>query len=59
MLRGLLGLPANTREAITWLKRAAENADEENPQALNVLVLRSMKEVIDIRQNYMKNQILL
>lgn len=39
MLRGLLGLPPNTREAITWLKRAAENADEENPQALNVLVL--------------------
>ena len=38
MLRGLLGLPANTREAITWLKRAAENADEDNPQALNVLV---------------------
>lgn len=38
MLRGLLGLPVNTREAITWLKRAAENADEDNPQALNVLV---------------------
>jgi TPR repeat protein len=38
MLRGLLGLPANTREAITWLKRAAENADYDNPQALNILV---------------------
>jgi TPR repeat protein len=38
MLRGLLGLPVNVREAITWLKRAAENADEETPQALTVLV---------------------
>ena len=38
MLRGLFGLPINTREAITWLKRAAENADEENPQALYILV---------------------
>jgi hypothetical protein len=38
MLKGLLGLPPNTREGITWLKRAAENADEENPQALHVLV---------------------
>ena len=38
MLRGLFGLPINTREAITWLKRAAENADEENPQALHILV---------------------
>lgn len=38
MLRGLLGLPINTREAITWLKRAAESADEETPQALYILV---------------------
>ena len=38
MLKGLLGLPVNTREGITWLKRAAENADEKNPQALYVLV---------------------
>jgi len=38
LLRGLLGLPVNPREAITWLKRAAESADEENPRALNVLV---------------------
>lgn len=43
MLRGLLGLPPNTREGITWLKRAAENADEENPQALNVLVYQSIR----------------
>src|SRR5437762_13874872 len=38
MLRGLLGLPVNTREGITWLQRAAENADQDNPQALFVLV---------------------
>ena len=43
MLRGLLGLPANTREAITWLKRAAENADEDNPQALFILVLHPVR----------------
>ena len=47
MLRGLLGLPANTREAVTWLKRAAENADEENPQALNVLVPLLHKNISD------------
>jgi TPR repeat protein len=41
MLKGLLGLPVNTKEAVTWLKRASENANEENPQALNVLVLSS------------------
>jgi len=38
MLRGLLGLPMNVREGVTWLKRAAENADEDNPQALHILV---------------------
>ena len=58
MLRGLLGLPANTREAITWLKRAGENADEENPQGLNVLVPFPVKEYPYNRQNYMKSQML-
>ena len=38
MLKGLLGLPVNLREGVSWLKRAAENANEENPQALDVLV---------------------
>lgn len=38
MLRGMFGLPVNTQEGITWLKRAAENADPENSQALTALV---------------------
>ena len=37
-LKGLLGQPRNSREAIVWLKRAAERADEENPHALHELV---------------------
>ncbi|KAI9852810.1 MAG: hypothetical protein M1838_005031 [Thelocarpon superellum] len=39
LLKGLLGQPANPREAITWLKRAAERADEDNPHALHELGL--------------------
>lgn len=35
--KGLLGQPRNDREAIVWLKRAAEQADEENPHALHQL----------------------
>jgi hypothetical protein len=38
MLKGMFGFPVNTREGITWLKRAAENADAENPQGLTALV---------------------
>ena len=37
-LKGLLGQPRNSREAILWLKRAAERADEDNPHALHELV---------------------
>ena len=37
-LKGLLGQSRNPREAILWLKRAAERADEENPHALHELV---------------------
>ena len=37
-LKGLLGQPKNPREAIVWLKRAAERADKENPHALHELV---------------------
>lgn len=37
-LKGLLGQPKNSKEAIVWLKRAAEHADEENPHALHELV---------------------
>lgn len=39
LLKGLLGQPRNAREAITWLKRAAERADAENPHALHELGL--------------------
>ncbi|KAK6503606.1 hypothetical protein TWF481_008619 [Arthrobotrys musiformis] len=35
--KGLLGQPRNDREAIVWLKRAAEQADEDNPHALHRL----------------------
>ncbi|KAN0067144.1 hypothetical protein V8E54_014791 [Elaphomyces granulatus] len=39
LLKGLLGQPKNPREALFWLKRAAEGADEENPHALHELAL--------------------
>ncbi|MCJ1250357.1 hypothetical protein MMC30_007583 [Trapelia coarctata] len=39
LLKGLLGQPRNQKEAIVWLKRAAERADEENPHALHELAL--------------------
>ncbi|KAI5289693.1 hypothetical protein KEM54_003404 [Ascosphaera aggregata] len=38
-LKGLLGQPRSPHDAITWLKRAAEHADEENPHALHELAL--------------------
>ncbi|KAG8907567.1 hypothetical protein FRC01_007641 [Tulasnella sp. 417] len=37
LLRGGSGQPPNAREAVQWLKRAAEQADEENPHALFTL----------------------
>lgn len=39
LLRGSLGEQPNHREAVGWLKRAAEQADEENPHALHELAL--------------------
>ncbi|KAL1970204.1 hypothetical protein VTN77DRAFT_5364 [Rasamsonia byssochlamydoides] len=39
LLKGLLGQQKNPREGLTWLKRAAEQADEENPHALHELAL--------------------
>lgn len=39
LLKGLLGQQKNPREALSWLKRAAERADEENPHALHELGL--------------------
>ena len=38
-LKGLLGQPKNPNQAVTWLKRAADRADEENPHALHELGL--------------------
>jgi uncharacterized protein len=39
LLNGSLGEAKNPREAINWLKRAAEQADEDNPHALHELGL--------------------
>lgn len=39
LLQGSLGEAKNPREAIGWLRRAAEQADEENPHALHELAL--------------------
>ncbi|KAF9887959.1 hypothetical protein FE257_009481 [Aspergillus nanangensis] len=39
MLKGLLGQEKNPREGISWLKRAAERADVENPHAVHELAL--------------------
>ena len=38
-LKGLLGQPRNPREALVFLKKAAERADAENPHALHELAL--------------------
>ena len=38
-LKGLLGQPKDPRDAVNWLKRAAERADKENPHALHELAL--------------------
>ncbi|KAI1334693.1 hypothetical protein F5Y15DRAFT_420624 [Xylariaceae sp. FL0016] len=39
LVKGLLGQQKNQREAVGWLKRAAERADQENPHALHELGL--------------------
>lgn len=39
LLFGSLGEQKNPREAVNWLKRAAEQADEENPHALHELAM--------------------
>ena len=39
LLRGLLGQSKNVDEALNWLKKAAENATEENPHALHELAI--------------------
>ncbi|KAK4057396.1 hypothetical protein OIO90_001465 [Microbotryomycetes sp. JL221] len=39
LLNGLLGQQRNPREGYTWLKRAASQADEDNPHALHELGL--------------------
>lgn len=37
LLRAMLGVPRNVGEAVSWLKRAAERADTDNPHALHEL----------------------
>ncbi|KAF7726612.1 hypothetical protein EC973_008576 [Apophysomyces ossiformis] len=39
LLKGFLGQPKNPREGLSWLKRASQFADEENPHALHELGL--------------------
>ncbi|KAL8280680.1 hypothetical protein RQP46_007003 [Phenoliferia psychrophenolica] len=39
LLNGLLGQQRNVKEAVAWLKRAASQADEDNPHALHELGL--------------------
>ena len=39
LLKGLLGQPKDSRQAVSWLKRAAERADKDNPHALHELGL--------------------
>ncbi|KAF2237847.1 hypothetical protein EV356DRAFT_360493 [Viridothelium virens] len=39
LLKGLLGQARNLGDALIWLKRAADRADEENPHALHELGL--------------------
>ncbi|KAI9693371.1 MAG: hypothetical protein M1822_005367 [Bathelium mastoideum] len=39
LLKGLLGQQPNLGEALIWLKRAADRADEDNPHALHELGL--------------------
>lgn len=39
LLGGMLGQPRNPREGITWLRRAAQHADEDNPHALHELAM--------------------
>lgn len=50
LLNGLLGQQKNPREAIIWLKKAAAQADEENPHALHELGVLYEKPV-----EYMQN----
>lgn len=39
LLHGLLDQPRNQRDGITWLRRAAQQADAENPHALHELAM--------------------
>lgn len=39
LLKGLLGQPKTVAEAVVWLKKAADNADADNPHALHELAL--------------------
>lgn len=46
LLNGLLGQQRNPKEALLWLKRAAGQADEDNPHALHELAMLYEKPVV-------------
>ncbi|KAH8549682.1 hypothetical protein BGW37DRAFT_502227 [Umbelopsis sp. PMI_123] len=46
LLKGFISQQKNPREGISWLKRAAANADDENPHALHELGLAYEKDGI-------------
>ncbi|KAI8364463.1 hypothetical protein EDC96DRAFT_444041 [Choanephora cucurbitarum] len=46
LLKGFLGQPKSPREGISWLRRAAQLADEDHPHALHELGLAFEKEGI-------------
>lgn len=50
-LRGFCGQPINTREAITWLQRAAPLSSAQNPHALYALALFQFTEEFTVNTN--------
>jgi TPR repeat protein len=55
LLHGSLGEGKNPRDAVNWLHRAAEQADEENPHALHELALlyaNPANQVVPCDQSY-------
>lgn len=60
LLKGLLNQPRDGREAVSWLNKAAERADRENPHALHELVCLCRAPMhSDCRLYYTKNRVAL
>ena len=51
-LKGLLGQPRNPKEALEWLKKAADRADRQNPHALHELVSLFLVALASTRSSY-------